>query len=340
MKHEEYKELLDPAALDALAEADSRALQRHLLTCAECRTELEELRDTTDMLSYLTAPVTPPADLYARILADIHARRTQRTSEADRRGDGYEAMRADESSSALSSDVASSLLSQRKRSIASLTGAVAMAGVFVVLVVAVIALWNRNRELGAEQTQLSRRNEELEAELNRLTQRNTELQTELSRPSNRNQETPTQIDSLPNRNNTQPGPTPDQRAAAAPSVNQPPVTEPSLTPEAEARVVELTGTDKAPQARARLIYNSRTGGINLTVSDLPSPPVGKIYQLWYVSDGRPIPGSMFSTGKEGRAMLRGQIPVAARNASIFIITLEKSGGATKPSAKYLLGTLS
>ncbi len=341
MKHEEYKELLELAALDALEEADSRALQMHLATCAECRTALDELRDTADMLAYLTEPVTPPADLYARILEDIHARRMQGASGADGTGDGNEAMRAaDKSPSAPSSVIPFSLLSRRKWSTTSLIGALAAAVVLIILVVAVIVLWNRNREMQAELAQLSRRNEEMQTELNRLSQRNNELQTELARLSNRNNESPPKIDGLPTPNDRQPGETPDQRTSNEPSVNQPPVTEPSPTPEADARVVELAGTDKAPQAHARLIYNSRTGGITLTVSGLPSPTVGKTYQLWYVVNGRPIPGAVFSTGPEGRAMLRGQIPVEARDASAFVITLEKSGGANKPGAKYLLGAFS
>ncbi len=80
--------------------------------------------------------------------------------------------------------------------------------------------------------------------------------------------------------------------------------------------------------------------MTVTVSDLPPPAAGKAYQLWFMVKGQPIPGSVFVTGQQGQAMIHGQIPVRARGASAFAITLEGSNGANKPSGdKYLLGSI-
>lgn len=74
MKHEEYKAMLELAALDALDEAESHSLQKHLETCAECREELDALRDAVATLAYLAEPVDASAELRARILKGARAR--------------------------------------------------------------------------------------------------------------------------------------------------------------------------------------------------------------------------------------------------------------------------
>jgi hypothetical protein len=140
-------------------------------------------------------------------------------------------------------------------------------------------------------------------------------------------------------------------ATSEPLAAKPPVTEsriaatpvtkpPDTVGTTDTRVAELTGTGKAPQARAHLVFDKNAGEFTVAVSDLPSPPAGKAYQLWYVVKGHPIPGNVFVTGTEGRAMIHGQVPVQARSASTFAITLESSNGANKPTGdKYLLGSI-
>src|SRR2546423_3919340 len=69
MEHQEYKQLLEPSALDALDEAEVRSLQDHLVACAECRGELVELRDAAGLLAHASTPLAPSDGLRARILA-------------------------------------------------------------------------------------------------------------------------------------------------------------------------------------------------------------------------------------------------------------------------------
>ena len=107
-----------------------------------------------------------------------------------------------------------------------------------------------------------------------------------------------------------------QPIVGAPSINEPPV-----TADPDARVAALAGTDRASQAHARLAYHNRTGVITLTISGLPSPSVGKAYQLWCVIKGRPIPGAVLSTGPGSRATIRGPMPEVARSATAFVVTL-------------------
>ncbi|HEY0081892.1 MAG TPA: anti-sigma factor [Pyrinomonadaceae bacterium] len=76
MKHEDYKEMIALDALDALdgdgAGGDERrALDAHLAGCADCRAELEALRDVAVSLVYAAPSQAPSPELRARILSAV-----------------------------------------------------------------------------------------------------------------------------------------------------------------------------------------------------------------------------------------------------------------------------
>lgn len=346
MSHEKYKGILELAALDALEEGELRSLEQHLETCGECRAELSELRDSAASLVYLTPPVPAPAGLRTRILETIKAPEMNRASESDTTDDAAETVRTVHDLSPARSNVVPLSPSRRKWSTSAWVGALAASIIFAILVAAVFVLLDRNRKMQAEMARLSRRNEEIQTELSRLSQQNDEIRAELANLTDTNSGSQPQPDRPPNRTDVPQGESPDQRAATEPGANEPvasepSITEPPLTAEPGARVVALAGTDQAPQAHARLIYNSRTGVMTVSVSSLPTPPAGKAYQLWYMIKGRPLPGAVFTIGPGGRATIRGPIPAEARNATAFAVTLENQYGANRPTgAKYLLGAVS
>lgn len=108
----------------------------------------------------------------------------------------------------------------------------------------------------------------------------------------------------------------------------------------DTRVADLGGTEMAPGARALLAYN-KAGEAMMIASALPPAPAGMDYQLWYVSDGKPVPGGVFKPDASGHARMRDQMPAAARAATSFVITLEPQGGTILPTGqKYLLSTVS
>src|ERR1051326_404729 len=73
MRHEDYKELLALEAAGARDAGERGALEEHLSSCAECRTELRALGDAAASLAYTVAPVAPPARLRARVLESVRA---------------------------------------------------------------------------------------------------------------------------------------------------------------------------------------------------------------------------------------------------------------------------
>lgn len=110
----------------------------------------------------------------------------------------------------------------------------------------------------------------------------------------------------------------------------------------ETRITALSGTELATRARAKFVYNRNTGRAMLMADDLPPAPAGKAYQLWFIEEGKPpMPGHVFNTNADGHAEMVEQLPLEARGANLFAVTLEPSSGVTTPTgAKYLLGAAS
>lgn len=109
----------------------------------------------------------------------------------------------------------------------------------------------------------------------------------------------------------------------------------------DSHTADLTGTELAQTARAKLVFSDTTGEAVLVAAQLPPAPAGKAYQLWYIAGGKPLPGSVFTTDGSGRGELRERIPPEGRRAEVFAVTLEPAGGLPAPSGEiYLKGPAS
>ena len=108
----------------------------------------------------------------------------------------------------------------------------------------------------------------------------------------------------------------------------------------DTRLATLTGTEMAPRAHARLAYN-KSGAAMMVADELPPAPAGKDYQIWFIAEGKPVPGGVFKPDAKGHVEMHDQVPAAARGATAFAITLEPQGGTPAPTGeKYLLGAAS
>jgi anti-sigma-K factor RskA len=105
---------------------------------------------------------------------------------------------------------------------------------------------------------------------------------------------------------------------------------------------QLAGTNMAPAARAQLVFDRRTGHAMLFAYNLPPVPAGKAYQLWFISNGKVMPGKVFTPDTNGRAMINEEVPVSNLDAApVFAVTLEPSTGVRVATGeKYLLSAAS
>ena len=73
MTQHTWLEQTAPYALGALDDDERASFEEHLATCAQCTAEVRELQEVAGLLATAAKPVSPPASLRDRILADARA---------------------------------------------------------------------------------------------------------------------------------------------------------------------------------------------------------------------------------------------------------------------------
>lgn len=106
----------------------------------------------------------------------------------------------------------------------------------------------------------------------------------------------------------------------------------------ELRVINLGGQEVAPESSARVLWdvNNRQW---VVVTNLPPPPPGKVYQLWFVTKDAKISAGLIETDRAGQAMTLVELPTNLDQVDATAITLEPEGGSDQPTSPiYALGT--
>jgi len=97
------------------------------------------------------------------------------------------------------------------------------------------------------------------------------------------------------------------------------------------RIIAMAG-DEAPQANARIAWDTKTQQWFIYIFDLPAPPSDKDYQLWYVTKDAKISAAVFRTDTRGRTVLRLALPPEAlAGLAATAVTLEPKGGSLQPT---------
>ncbi len=102
----------------------------------------------------------------------------------------------------------------------------------------------------------------------------------------------------------------------------------------DTRPVQLSGTPKAPEAIASVLWNPVTQESFLEVSNLP--PIAdatKQYQLWAIVDGTPVDMGVFDLAIDNDSFL--EVPFI-ETPQAFAITLENKGGSTNPTLEEMV----
>jgi anti-sigma-K factor RskA len=154
MRHEDYKEMLALEAVGTLDAGETRALEEHLPSCAECRAELREMSDAASALAFTVAPVEPPAHLRSRVLEQVRGLAPSAQAEASRAKTSAAAFGVEDARRLLARMSLWQIFAARP-SLALGAGAAAVA--FVLLGVTGLALRGRNATLQAEVVRLYER---------------------------------------------------------------------------------------------------------------------------------------------------------------------------------------
>ena len=112
----------------------------------------------------------------------------------------------------------------------------------------------------------------------------------------------------------------------------------ALVQDPATRVVVLTGLHPAPEAKARMLWHARVGGLLLVSGGLPPAPEGKAYELWaIVGKNAPVPAGLFTVDTKGTGSLRVAPLPGVEQVDVFAVTLEPEGGAPAPTGPMYLG---
>ena len=103
--------------------------------------------------------------------------------------------------------------------------------------------------------------------------------------------------------------------------------------------IPLSGTEKSEDARVNVYWNAQSEKVYLKVSQLPTPPPDKQYQLWAIIDGNPT--DMGVLPKEFFLSEIIAMPNKVSNVAAFAITLEEEGGKPTPNLEelYVIGNV-
>ncbi len=102
------------------------------------------------------------------------------------------------------------------------------------------------------------------------------------------------------------------------------------------RVVSLAG-EEAPQASAKLVWDTTRQTWVIYVYHLPQPPSDQDYQLWYVTSDAKISAAVFRPDNQGSYKLELTLPPEiVSGIAATAVTLEPKGGSHQPTGKFYL----
>ncbi|NEA43636.1 anti-sigma factor, partial [Streptomyces sp. SID11385] len=80
--------------------------------------------------------------------------------------------------------------------------------------------------------------------------------------------------------------------------------------------------------RATVVVSRARDGAVFAATGLPTPPAGKVYQLWYDVNGTMRPAGLLPTSS-GTVLMHG----SPRTATAMGVTVEPEGGSRAPTSK-------
>ncbi|MEE9288409.1 MAG: anti-sigma factor [Bacteroidota bacterium] len=116
----------------------------------------------------------------------------------------------------------------------------------------------------------------------------------------------------------------------------------ALFQSSQVNIVIMNGLGPSPQGHGKVMWDPTLKKAILYITNLPTTPANKDYQLWQIVDNKPVSAGVFSLSAEGKGYFKVE-PIAvseAQQVNAFAVTLEPKGGVPQPTGEmYLLGSL-
>ena len=104
------------------------------------------------------------------------------------------------------------------------------------------------------------------------------------------------------------------------------------------KMVDLKGLEKSPGSNVLAFWNPESKKLYVGVMSLPVPPPGKQYQLWALSNGKPVNAGVMDVDPSDKSLHEMK---SMDDAQAFAVTLEPKGGSVNPTMNemYVMGSI-
>lgn len=104
------------------------------------------------------------------------------------------------------------------------------------------------------------------------------------------------------------------------------------------KMADLKGLEKSPNSNVIAFWNPETKKLYAGVMNLPVPPPGKQYQLWALSNGKPVDAGVMDVDPSDKSLHEMK---STEDAQAFAVTLEPKGGSINPTMDqmYVMGKI-
>lgn len=102
---------------------------------------------------------------------------------------------------------------------------------------------------------------------------------------------------------------------------------------AGARVLQLSGTEAAPEASGSLVSDLRSGETFLLARNLPRIPADRVYQVWRITGGSPYGAGTFSPTNGAELV---PLSTTFSETDAVGVSIEPRGGSLRPSGAIVL----
>lgn len=106
-----------------------------------------------------------------------------------------------------------------------------------------------------------------------------------------------------------------------------------LEPDVQLSLLTATGN---PQPRVQLFWNPKKNLAIMHAFRLAQAPTGRVYQLWFIKDGKPVPSVTFNSESTGHALIQNIAVPGGSGITNAAITVEPAGGSLQPTSPVMM----
>ena len=106
-----------------------------------------------------------------------------------------------------------------------------------------------------------------------------------------------------------------------------------LEPGIELSVLNSTGS---AEPKIQFFLNRQKRVAMVHAFNMSPTEAGKVYQLWFIQDGKPVPSVTFNAEADGHAMVENIVVPAGDGITHTAVTVEPTGGSQAPTSPVIL----